>query len=572
MSSAWGIVGRYAVRGIPHEDVIVIERKIQTQAYWQEYAVTDRDLEELTLLFMEGERPMTAVELGQLLVASRCQREENLVRRQLERGTVYRPNGAFDVGEELVFPHLDFALGKVLDQRQGHNPEYGEFSVITVEFEENGSGRAMSDGRGRVRSFAAELQVPHQLALPDDWTLEGQFALSADDLHARYGDLIVARLEDRLRAESQFSSFRGTWLPDSLAVDLHIGHLNLAEAVIDIGAKPMAAEAIMGELDLPAEVPKSVKVFCLNRSLSQDDRFDDVGDASGPAWSLRRWEPDAVVSPPLRLQVQPVVYDRTGLDVTHLQLEREIDDEASLLIAPPAAAGANSATILLGYPHWREGTLPLTNRTRVFFPEGAPDQHTLITFVNQANGEPLFPGWVVHSHRYVYGLEDWYKANKVLPGAYVKLERVGEADSVRPGADSVHPLMINVLPRRMQREWVHVAFSAEGELAFRLQKRPIACEYDELCVLDEQKRQEIDELWNKEVEQDRSLEKLVRRVFLDLVKLSANGMVHSKTVYSAVNVLHRCPPGLVFAILFRLPEFVTAGDGYWIYQGSDDLL
>ena len=56
------------------------------------------------------------------------------------------------------------------------------------------------------------------------------------------------------------------------------------------------------------------------------------------------------------------------------------------------------------------------------------------------------------------------------------------------------------------------------------------------------------------------------------VKLSANGMVHSKTVYSAVNVLHRCPPGLVFAILFRLPEFVTAGDGYWIYQGSDDLL
>jgi hypothetical protein len=130
----------------------------------------------------------------------------------------------------------------------------------------------------------------------------------------------------------------------------------------------------------------------------------------------------------------------------------------------------------------------------------------------------------------------------------------------------------------MQREWVHVAFStgseapSGSELAFRLQKRPIAWEYDELCVLDEQKRQEIDELWAKEAERGRSLDELVRHIFVELVKLSANGMVHSKTVYSAVNILRRCPPGLVFATLFRLPEFVTAGDGYWIYQGSDDLL
>jgi hypothetical protein len=49
-------------------------------------------------------------------------------------------------------------------------------------------------------------------------------------------------------------------------------------------------------------------------------------------------------------------------------------------------------------------------------------------------------------------------------------------------------------------------------------------------------------------------------------------MVHSKTLYGAVNVLRRCSPGLVFSVLFRLPEFVTAGDGYWIYQGSADVL
>ena len=249
-------------------------------------------------------------------------------------------------------------------------------------------------------------------------------------------------------------------------------------------------------------------------------------------------------------------------------MEREIDDEASTLMAPPTAADAASATILLGYAHWREGALPLTDRTRTFFPEGAEGQHTLITFVNRTSGEPSFPGWVVHSHRYVYGLQDWYQANDVLPGAFVKLERVEDA----PVNGARLSVGIDLFPRRMQREWVHVAFGEEGRVAFRLQKRPIAFEYDDLCVLDEHSRVEMDQLWAAEAERGRPLEQLVRQVFVDLVKLSANGMVHSKTVYSALNALRRCPPGLVFATLFRLPEFVTAGDGYWIYQGGDDLL
>jgi hypothetical protein len=315
-------------------------------------------------------------------------------------------------------------------------------------------------------------------------------------------------------------------------------------------------------------VPESIKAFCLNRALSMDERFDDVGDSRGPLWSLCRWMPAAVLLPPLRLQHELVTYDRRGLDVTHLQLEREIDDDASFLIAPPTAADASTATILLGYPHWREGTLALTNRILAFFPEGNEEQHTLITFADGASGESSFPGWMVRGHRYVYGLEEWYKANKVLPGAYIKLERVEDQEAGLAPAK----VSISVLPRRMQREWVFVAHSEEDELTFRLQKRPISCEYDELCVLDEQKREEIDDLWSKEADRQRTLDELVRRVFVNLVKLSSTGMVHSKTVYSAVNVLRRSPPGPVFATLFRLPEFVTAGDGNWIYQGSDDLL
>ena len=179
--------------------------------------------------------------------------------------------------------------------RAGHNPEYGQFGVIEVQLEEQ---------RG-LCSFATELQAPHKLALPDDWTPESGFGLSAEDLYARYGPLVLARLEDRLRAEPQFLSFDGTWLPASLAVDLHIGHVNIAEALVDIKSQALATEEILGELDLPAEAPESIKVFSLNRALSQDKRFHDVGDASGPAWSLRRWAPAGVASPRFACTINP---------------------------------------------------------------------------------------------------------------------------------------------------------------------------------------------------------------------------------------------------------------------------
>jgi len=536
----------------------VIEQKIQTTEYWQDYTVSDEDIEEIGTMFLEAERPLSSRELGRALMDSYCQREQSLVRRQLAQGAVYRPNGTFAVGDTLVFPHLGFALGQVVALRAGHNPEHGEFSVISVEFQGNGS---KADGK-QVRSFAADLQGPHKLAFSGELSWESEFSISPDDLYTSFGELVEDQLEERLDAESGFWSFRGKWLPAGVGVDIHVGLLNIAEAVIDIQGEPLTPETIMVDLDLPAEVPAPIKEFSLNRALARDRRFDDVGDMSQVRWSLRRWEPPTVLSPSPRLVAKPVPYDRTRLDVTHLQLERELDDELSRLIAPPTAARADSVTILLGYPHWRAGTLPFTERTRFFFPDGSPEQHTLVTFGDQKSPDRTFPGWVLRESGQVCGLDEWYQVNEILPGAYIKLSKTD--DERRVGID--------VVSRRMQREWVRVAYNMEGKLGFKMEKRPIAYEYDELAVFDDSDRTAIDDLVQAEAERERPLNDLVRSVFLSLVGLSPNGMVHSKTVYGAVNVVRRCSPGLVFSVLFGLPEFVTAGDGYWIYQGSADVL
>lgn len=532
----------------------MIERKIQTQVFWQdEFALTDEDVQLIEELFLDEHRPLSLSELARSLIEQYYGREESLVRRQLARGRVYRPNASFEVGEQLVFPHMDFALGTVVGEREGNNPEYGEFSVIAVEFEDDGDGHA-----GEKREFAAGLQEPHKLSFSGEADAAALLNVSAEDLVDRYRDTVERRLATFLSSDPDFVEFRARWLPKGMAPDIHVGLLNIAEAMLVMGEAALPPDQLLSELDLPKEIPSEIKVFALNCQVSRDERFLDVGDEDQVLWALRRWLPEAAVTPPAHLRYEAVSYDRTVLDVTHLQIEREVDDEASRLVAPPTAAAAREITLILTYPHWRYGTLPLTQRTRPFFPKGVPGQRTQVTFVDRVGGTE-FAGWVVQEHDYVFGLDEWYATNEVPAGAYLKLQRTDDPATVA----------LDLIPRRMQREWTRMVTSdADGGLAFSMQKRPIACEYDELCLIDEPDRQVGDALRAREQELERPLREIVRDVYLELAKLNPSVTVHGKTLYTAVNVLRRCPPGLVFATLFGVRGFITTGDGYWVLQGG----
>ena len=527
----------------------MIERKIETETFWRdEFAVTGEDTSFIEELFLDEHRPLSLSELSRSLITYYYGREESLMRRQLSRGRAYRPNASFEVGEQLVFPHLDFTLGTVVGDREGNNPEYGEFRVIAVELEDD----------GETREFAAELREPHKLSFVGEADVASLLKVSTTDLFERYGDIVQKRLAAYLRGDPEFIEFRERWLPKGMAPDVHVGLLNIAEAMLVMEGTSLPPEKPLSELDLPKEIPEEIKVFALNCKIARDERFVDVGDEKQVLWALRRWLPPNAITPPSHLCYEPVSYDRTVLDVTHLQIEREIDDEASRLVAPPTAASAREITPILTFPHWRHGTLPLTQRTRAFFPRGAPGQRTQVTFLDRVGGTE-FPGWVVHEHHYVCGLGEWYAANEVPAGAYVKLQRMDDPGTVG----------LDLIPRRMQREWTRMVTSdANGGLAFSMQKRPISCEYDELCLIDEPEREVGVALRAQEQATQRPLRELVRVVYLELAKLNPSVTVHGKTLYTAVNVLRRCPPGLVFATLFGVREFITTGDGYWVLQGG----
>jgi hypothetical protein len=378
--------------------------------------------------------------------------------------------------------------------------------------------------------------------------------LSPIELYDQYGAGIRDKLLERLQRSSEFVRFRNKWYLKGLLAEIHEGHLNIAEAMLDVKGTPLPAPELLRELDLSPEISPPAQVFSLNYALAQDGRFDDVGDEKRSLWFLRRLEPPEIVYMPPRLHYSPVLYDRMSLSEEMLRWEREIDDEMTERDIPSQREGISSATIVLSYPHRRIGTIPLTSGTGSLFPQG-DNERMMITLIDGRTGKRML-GWVVRQHKVVYGLKEWYEKNELPVGAYIKAERTDDPLAV----------VVDYRHRPKKREWIRVATVERGQLGFTMQMRSIGCDYDDLMIVGEDNPAGIDSLWRRTEENGTPLSDLMRQVFPELAKLNPQGTVHVKTLYSAINVQKRCPPGPILAELANMPCFMAVGDGYWIYE------
>ena len=523
----------------------MIVRETQTPSYWQEFALDDRDLDYLYELFLEDDnRPRTVDDLALALVRRRCEVEKTVIERELTRGTPFQPKDAYELGEQVVFPAFGYALGSVVGMRPGNNPKYGEFAVIQVQFEVD----------GRIREFASQLDFPHKLNREEGQLLTGEGLLPPIELYSQYGSYVRAKLLERLQQSSEFVRFRDEWYLKGLLAEIHEVHLNIAEAVLDVRGVPLPAEELLPELDMPTDISPAAQVFSVNHALAQDGRFDDVGDGNRSRWFLQRLEPPDTLRLPPRLHYTPVLYDRRSMGEEMLRWEMEIDDELTEAPAPSTGEEVSKVTIVLSYPHRHVGTIPLTSMTEHLFPYG-DNERMVMTFVDGRTGTKML-GWVVRRHKYVYGLKEWYEKNDIPAGAYIQLERT----------DDPLTLVVDYRRRRKKREWVRVAGVERGRLTFNMQMRSIGCDYDDLMIVGEDERREIDSLWKRTEEEGVSLSDLIRQIFPELAKLNPQGTVHVKTLYSAINVQKRCPPGPILAELAHTPSFLAVGDGYWVYD------
>jgi hypothetical protein len=525
----------------------VIQRQTQTATYWQEqFDVASADAGYLYGLVLDGAQPVPMAVLACTLIEHHCRQEEGLIQAELSKGMAYQPGDLYQVGQPIIFPVLEYGLGTVVGTRPGRNPEHGDFTVIQVQF----------DGQDDVREFASGLQGEHKLNRKEgeEALLEKGDLLSPEELYERYGSAIEETLEVFLREHKDFVQFGDQWFLRDLLVEVKVGHLNIAEALIEIKAMPLSTADLLPDLDFPAEAPEEIQLLSLNCALEADERFDNVGDRGRNIWYLRRLTPEPVVSTPPRLAVEVETYDRQAISEELLLIEREIDDEGSGEDVMGPSRPIYKTTITLTYPHWRCGTLPLTVRTHSLFP-ATTGRHAPVVLIDGQGGDKM-QGWVVREDSFVYGLEDWYRRHRLPVGAFIKLERTRDP----------RVLTVDFEPRRLKHLWSKVALVQEGTLVFQVRKLPIACEYDDQMTIGEDNAGAIDRLWDQVHARGDSLFQVMVRVLPELIKLSPQSTVHAKTIYSAVNILRRTPPGPIFSLLSAEPCFVPMGGGYWSFD------
>lgn len=523
----------------------MLQLHTQTDLYWsEEFRITDEDIDHIFTVFLEEETPLTSREIAERLIRFRLDQEVQALRRKIGRGAIFQPQNAYPVGQVLVFPALGYKMGEVIETRPGNNPEHGEFTVLRVVFDS-----------GESREFASELVTPHELNLdeePDNGQFIGYEVTDVQALLHDHGDDIVYLLEERLRSEQDVVYFAGRWFLKSLLADVGIAHLHLAEAVLVMHeGGPLQTALILKEIDLPAEINARLQTFSMDRALFEDARFDEVGPAGEVLWFLRDMEPEEVVSVPDRLAYEPIDYDWQLLTEELAALEREIDDELSNLRSP--ADPADAVTFSLTFPHRRTGTLPLNSHLRHLFPTAYEAPRILMTLVDGQTDEEM-QGWVVREHRYVYGLADFYRRHKLPVGAYITVRRTDDPSRV----------IVDFMAHRPRTEWIRLAVPGnDNRLQFENHKRSIGAEYDDLMVLGADDLKAVDSLWVPAGLSGPDLPAIMRNLMGELARLTPQHTVHAKTLYSAVNIIRRCPPGPIFATLVARPEFEHVGGPYW---------
>ena len=514
--------------------------------YWETFDLQEEDIEFIYDYLLEIETPLTPNELVAALVEERIRREiEEFEKQRASAGNIYFPKDSFTENQKLIFPALGWRQGEVISFRPGVNPDIIEFNVIQVKFE-----------NGEEREFASEV-ADHLLNDPPKIDQESEL-LNSQFVIEGYSEQLIESLETGLEANEDFVRIAGRWFPRALLVDVNQGHLNLAEAVLDMaGGGPLPTNALLEQVELPSsENPKLVE-FSLDLRLEEDARFDEVGPAGDVLWYLQRLEPQEVRETPVYLRYHEIEHDRDLLSKEMLALERDLDDELSpITLENPRS---DEEVVSLNFPHWRVGSLPLSSRIEHLFPTSYEAPRIRFILEDQKSGNS-FPGWVVREKRYVIGLQEWYENQGLMPGSLVRIQRGKDPGKVVISADS----------RRSSREWIRtVLIGSDGVTVFAMLKQVVTAAFDERMAIAVPDADALDTVWERMKKERPPFEQVVVDIVRELTKLNPQGHVHASELYAAVNVVRRCPPGPILALLASRPWFVYVGDLHFRFDDSE---
>jgi hypothetical protein len=509
---------------------------------WQDITIIQADLQNLTNTLFEREEPMDIDILAKVFVATRIKLQEATIAAKIKSlGKVYLPKDSHAAGESLVFPIIDWQSGKVISVRPGVNPQLGSFEVMTVSLE-----------NGSEKQFAASL--PSHNLNETDQTQPGSSAETIEEILKTYGRDIKASLLGALRGQTELVRIGTAWFPQSLLVDMQKGQLNLVEALLDSqSGGPLSSAELINEMELKSKDNPKLIEFSLNYALQEDLRFDEVGTSGKYSWFLRKLEPKYVLEKPITLQSVAPCQVFSDLPEETQKLFSELNDELAYSRKDlDAATEKDSASIVLNYPHWRAGSLPITPAVMGIFPGAIETEHVKVEFVDD-QGQKI-SAWVVIPDRYVIGLREWYEAQDLIPGSVVEVSKSEQPGVIRIRAEKKHT----------NKEWIKtLLIGSDSGFVLLLQRQPISAGFYDRMAIKILDLNSLDAIWKERQAKKIPLIKDILRMANELARLNNQSHVHFTDLYAAVNLVRRVAPHELLQALETHENIKYIGDNYY---------
>jgi hypothetical protein len=357
-------------------------------------------------------------------------------------------------------------------------------------------------------------------------------------------------------------SFGEEWFLQGFLLPIEEGHLNLAEAVLDLAGGFSTVEEISQVLEFPKESSRAVQVFSLNHTLLTDEqgRFKFAGTEGRTEWCL----PRVAESRPLRFEKGP----------KDISLDHVLDDVVEILgdgMATGEAGGAVSRwSHVLTFYDWHWGHLPYDkDASELFFPPLFEDQGCIrLQFLFPDSGE-VFPvvlhypterelGWLGSGE-----LREFFESREVVPGATILIESTASSGSEHLYQISYYPAPFTKLEM--------LDYEESGRPVFR--RMNVRCEVDEERSLPRSRFSALETLMLLDEDKRRAVVPLLTAAFQRVGEklLRGLGIVYRASLtdlFVATNIERPFPETILRAIFEQraYPCFYLDDEGFYLYD------
>jgi hypothetical protein len=100
-------------------------------------------------------------------------------------------------------------------------------------------------------------------------------------------------------------------------------------------------------------------------------------------------------------------------------------------------------------------------------------------------------------------------------------------------------------------------------------KQQVTAAYDERMAIAVPDPEALDQVWQQTQKDHVPFERTLVNTVRELAKLTPQSHVHASELYTAVNVVRRCPPGPILALLASRPWFNHVGDLHFRFEDSE---